>query len=55
MSRTIGLPFRTVLVVVILTASGARNYSQADDAQMAPINDAPNPYRTIADWMKLPD
>ena len=38
--------------VMIFGTLGQRVYSQGD---VTPINSAPNPYRTIADWAKLPE
>jgi DNA-binding beta-propeller fold protein YncE len=40
---------------VMLMTWAVPGYSQTDAQPVAPINDAPNPYRTIADWAKLPD
>ena len=36
---------------MLLTAHGAL----AQGASMAPVNDLPNPYRTVLNWAKLPD
>jgi DNA-binding beta-propeller fold protein YncE len=43
------------IAAAILIGSGVRGYSQAETPSMVPINDAPNPYRTIEGWAKLPD
>jgi len=43
------------LVVTVIAAvfAGGRTYAASSDTQ--PTNDAPNPYRTIEHWAKLPD
>jgi DNA-binding beta-propeller fold protein YncE len=41
--------------VVFLLGWAVAGHSQTEAPPMAPINDAPNPYRTITDWAKLPD
>jgi len=38
--------------MAMIGALGGRAYAQSD---VTPINSAPNPYRTIADWAKLPE
>jgi streptogramin lyase len=50
---------RFLLAGVVITAAltmigalGERAYAQSE---VTPINSAPNPYRTIADWAKLPE
>jgi streptogramin lyase len=46
-------PLLTAAALVISVAAGAR--SSAGQAPVAPINDLPNPYRTIDSWAKLPE
>ena len=41
-----------IAVVAMMGVSRERTYAQTD---VAPNNSAPNPYRTIADWAKLPE
>ena len=44
--------------VVALSAAAAvpqQAYAQASSATMAPVNDLPNPYRTVEGWAKLPE
>ncbi len=43
--------FRTTALAAALLAAGNVLFGQAT---MAPVNDAPNPYRTIEGWAKLP-
>ena len=40
-----------VAVVLVSASSWERAYGQAD----GPTNDAPNPYRTVEGWAKLPE
>ena len=39
------------IVVVAVAISGERAFAQAN---VAPTNDLPNPYQTVADYFKLP-
>lgn len=50
MSRT----FPTLIVPVVATAMIALPSAGAAQADMAPTNDLPNPYRTIEGWAKMP-
>lgn len=43
--------FNLVVAVMAFGAIGSRAFAQAD----APTNDAPNPYRTVEGWAKLPE
>jgi DNA-binding beta-propeller fold protein YncE len=40
------------VILAMIGALGQRAYAQGE---ITPINSAPNPYRTIADWAKLPE
>ena len=49
---------RIITAVVALSAAAAvpqQAYAQASSATMAPVNDLPNPYRTVEGWAKLPE
>jgi hypothetical protein len=41
-----------VRLVVLGATCGCLAYAQAD---VPPVNDLPNPYRTLTDWLKLPE
>jgi len=43
---------RSLTVVALVSAGGAT--TAAAQATMAPLNDLPNPYKTVTDWAKLP-
>lgn len=55
MKRTCRSGSVAAVAAVLLLAWAVAGRSQTDAQEMAPINDAPNPYRTIADWARLPD
>lgn len=46
--------FLVVAAALIVSLAGA-GIARAQDAPISPINNLPNPYRTIADWAKLPE
>ncbi len=52
MSRPDRVRLTLVAIVAVIAMSGGKGYAQAD---VAPVNDLPNPYRTIAHWGMLPD
>ncbi|MCI0663659.1 MAG: peptidyl-alpha-hydroxyglycine alpha-amidating lyase family protein [Acidobacteria bacterium] len=50
-SSRVRLPLALIIVVIIIF-SGAKVFTQSD---LKPVNDLPNPYRTIENWAKMPE
>jgi len=49
-------PHRTslTLALAIVAATGTLAWQAHSDTEVQPINDLPNPYRTIRDWAQPP-
>jgi sugar lactone lactonase YvrE len=50
-SSRVRLPL-TISIVIMIAISGMTVFSQGD---LKPVNDLPNPYRTIENWAKMPE
>src|SRR3989442_322215 len=52
MSHSGRVRFTLVTIIAVMAQSGWQAFTQSD---APPVNDMPNPYRTVENWAKMPE
>src|SRR5205814_188307 len=52
MSHSSRMRFALITIIAVITLSGLKAFTQND---APPVNDLPNPYRTVENWAKMPE